>query len=189
MHVRNNEKWYHKWTIWKTDWWKEIYSIINEWFENGLMERIKWYLKWKIWKLERNPAVGSYPSIFSLCSASAFIVWRLILGGGLWLGTWLKLGRVSDFFFPSRRWKLSAWKPHWYSGFVRSSPGCRKEAAGPPLKVWFDLIWRSTEIYTMNCIVHYELHCTIWTVLYTLLYCVIWIIVYTKYWNKHYELK
>ena len=76
--------------------------------KDGLMERIKWYLKMKDLKDGTKSSRGGHtPLFFSLCSASALIVWRLILGGGLCLVTLLKLGRESDFFFPSRRWKLS----------------------------------------------------------------------------------
>ena len=99
----------------------------------------------EIMDTETNPAGVPHPSIFSFCSAFVLSVWRLILGGGLWLATWLKFGLVSDFFFSLQWWILSGWKPHWYLGFVRSSPGYRREAAGHPLQcdlIWFDLlIW------------------------------------------------
>ena len=108
-----------------------------------------YYFNWVVLDLlkekmgtEINPAGGPHPSIFSFWSASVLSVWRLILGGGLRLVTWLKFGDVSDIFFSLRGWILWGWKPH--SGFVSSSPGYRREAAGPPLQcdlIWFDLIW------------------------------------------------
>ena len=114
-------KWYQKWTVWKTDWWKELYGMKD--LNDGT-------------KSSR----GATPLyFFSLqCFGThclAFNIGRRSLTGNM-AQTW---SCVSDFFFPSRRWRLSGWKPHWYSGFVRSSPGCRNEAAGPPLNC--NLIW------------------------------------------------
>ena len=72
------------------------------------------------------------------------------IGWWSWLVSWLKLGRVSNFFFPLRRWNLSSWKPYWYSGFVRSCPGCRRDAGGHCNETvcsgrlwinWFQLTW------------------------------------------------
>ena len=121
-----------------------VKAIIKLIYARTVKVVIEYYLNWtdldwlkEIMGTVINPAGGPHPFIFTFCSASVLSVWRLILGGGLWLVTWLKFDSVSDFFFFYLRWKLSGWNPHWYSGFVRSSPGCRREAAGPPLQCHF----------------------------------------------------
>ena len=83
---------------------------------------------------------GDHTPLLSLSAARTVLcVWRLVLGGDLWLVTLLKFGDVSDFFFSRRRKNLSGFRE------VVSRVSKGNCWTFPYLLIWFDLIWNCVQ--------------------------------------------